>query len=415
MRILITEEALETGDGHWPSYIGDLAQRFREMGDTVDVLTHRDATPEVIERVGGTPWYSRNCWRDSRSQGKAGGLMHNRFFYRETMRFLKTQPPYDRVLALTMRMQHLLAYAAMSRSGRVPASTRFVLLFVQGFGQYAGPGVPTTFPNGFSSKIARFAFRALAPAVKKGRVILAGETAGMCDELHRFSGLPTTLFPHPVHLPDGEENSNEGSEGVAPPEVDEAQPILTVSCPGYARHEKGSDLLHDAILSVMEKPWGEQFRFVMQWPDAFGMPGGGTMSPDPRLEAHERVEFLNESLDPSAYAELLDRSDLVILPYRSQSYHQRLSRVAIEAAGKGIPLVYTVYTWTQEVADLVGCGVPIEDETATAIVKALEDAGSRYAMIRSTAESGAGKVQSFHTADTFHKLLQLESPGNFES
>jgi len=412
MRILITEEALESGGGHWPSYIGDLARRFRAMGDTVDVLIHRDATPELVSRVGGTPWYSRNCWNDSRSQGKVGGLLHNWHFRRETMRFLRSQQPYDQVLALTMRMQHLLAYAVMSRSGKIPASTSFVLLFVQGFGQYAGPGVPTTFPKSFSSRTARIAFGALAPAVKSGRVILAGETAGMCDELHRFSGLPTTLFPHPVHLPGTELENESTSEEIGNKEVTESDKVLTVSAPGYARHEKGSDLLHDAILHILDQPWGNRLRFVLQWPEAFGMPGGGTMKPDSKLVTNDRVEFLNQSLDPAAYSALLDRSDLVILPYRSQSYHQRLSRVAIEAAGKGIPLVHTVHTWTQEVADLVGCGVPIQDESTDAIVEALRDAVSRYATIRSAAESGAGKVRSFHTADTFHKLFSSKTEGN---
>lgn len=405
MRILITEEALESGSGHWPSYIGDLASRFRAMGDEVDVLTHRDAVPEVISRVGGTPWYSRNCWCDSRSQGKAGGLLHNWHFHRETVRFLQTRPPYDRILGLTMRMQHLLAYAAMSRSGRILEPTRFVLLFVQGFGQYAGSGVPTTFLPNISTKLARAAFRAMAPAVMSGRVTLAGETAGMCEELKRFTGLATTLFPHPVHFLDREETgeleSADRNAQIEGPRTKNQEPTLTITCPGYARHEKGSDLLHDAILQALDQPWAGNLRFVLQWPDAFGMPDGGTMSPDPRLIAEPRVEFLNESLDAKAYGKLLDRSDLVILPYRSQSYHQRLSRVAIEAAGKGIPLIYSVHTWTQEVVDLVGCGVPIREESVSAIAESLRSASSKFEELKATALKGAVNVQSFHTAETF--------------
>ncbi|MFC7338105.1 hypothetical protein ACFQY0_13005 [Haloferula chungangensis] len=409
MRILITEEALETGAGHWPSYIGDLAGKFREMGDTVDVLAHRDASPETLSRVGGTPWYSRNCWRDSRSQGKVGGLLHNWYFYRETLKFLKHHPPYDRVLALTMRMQHLLAFAALVRSRLIPSSTRFVLLFVQGFGQYVGPGQATIFPENFSSKLARAAFRAMAPAVRSGRVILAGETAGMCDELQRFTGLPATLFPHPVEEEKlkseiGREpetkNKEQGTRNQEPGTKNQ-EPLLTITCPGYARHEKGSDLLHDAILEVIDQPWAKRLRFVMQWPEPFDLPDGSSMSPDERLVNHPRVEFLNQSLDPLAYAALLERSDLVILPYRSESYHQRLSRVAIEAAGKGIPLIYSVHTWTQEVVDLVGGGVPICDESVESVVKALRDALDCYPSLKLAAVNGAAEVAVFHKAESF--------------
>lgn len=176
---------------------------------------------------------------------------------------------------------------------------------------------------------------------------------------------------------------------------------LTITCPGFGRHEKGTDLLHDAILEVLDQPWAERLRFVMQWPEPFGMPDGGTMSPDPRLVADARVEFLNENLDAEAYSALLGRSDLVILPYRSESYHQRLSRVAIEAAREGIPLIYTLHTWTQEVADLVGGGIPIAEETPRAIIASLREALDRYAELRASAAKGAAGVRSFHTAESF--------------
>lgn len=396
MRILITEEALEAGAGHWPSYIGDLASEFRAAGDEVTVLTHREATPEVLERVGGTPWYSRNCWRDPRSQGKLGGLLHNRNFHRETLTHLRATEPYDRILALTMRMQHLLAFSALANDRRIPADTRFVLLFVQGFGRHVAAGAPTAFPSGFSTRLARLAFRRMAGQVRAGRVVLAGETAGMCDELRRFTGLPATLFPHPVHLP---ETAAAGAGSAA------AEDVLTVSCPGYARHEKGSDLLHDAILRILDGPHGDRYRFVLQWPEPFGMPGGGTMSPDPRLVADPRVEFVNENLNPAQYAALLDRSDLVILPYRSHSYHQRLSRVAIEAAGKGIPLIYTAHTWTCEVAELVGTGVRIESETVDEVVKALEQARENAGKLQAEAKRRARDVLEFHSAATFRRRL----------
>jgi hypothetical protein len=74
VRILITEEALQNGNGHWPSYIGGIAEGLRIAGDDVDVLVHRNATDAVIDQVGGTRWFSRNCWHDKASQGGLGGV-----------------------------------------------------------------------------------------------------------------------------------------------------------------------------------------------------------------------------------------------------------------------------------------------------------------------------------------------------
>jgi len=398
MRILIVEEALQTGQGHWPSYIGDLARALRSAGDEVTVLTHRAATPEVLDLVGGTPLYSRNCWIDPRSQGKIGGLLHNWHFHRETLSHLKSEKPYDRILALTMRMQHLLAFSALARSRVLPESTRFVLLFVQGFGHDAGPGNPTAFPKNTSTRIARLAFRRMAPAVRAGRVTLAAETKGMQDELQRFTDLPVSLFPHPVHL-DGAAASQGTQRQVSHDKV------LTICCPGFARHEKGSDLLHDAILKILESPLADRFRFILQWPLPFGMPDGSTMSPDPRLENDPRVELLNASLDAEAYAGLLARTDFVILPYRSQSYRQRLSRVAIEAAGAGIPLIYTAHTWTEEVATVAATGIRIEKETVDGIVSALTVAAECAEAMTTVARKNAATVRAFHSAGRFRQLL----------
>jgi hypothetical protein len=260
LRILITEEALETGNGHWPSYIGGIAEGFRSAGDDVEVLVHRKATDAVVTQVGGTRWFSRNCWHDKASQGGLGGVRHNLRFRRELAGWLDTHERYDWVCALTMRLQHLLAFALLARrqkkfsvfsgsdfrkqSSNPRPSTpgplkaqpsllgldsplaldarpstlgplkaqptllgldpsdppRFLLLFVQGFGRYAGHGKPTVFPVTASTLLARFCFWLMRGVVKKGTVVLAAETKGMQDELQRFTGLQVRLFPHPVQI-----------------------------------------------------------------------------------------------------------------------------------------------------------------------------------------------------------------------
>jgi len=47
MRILITEEALQTASGNWPSDNGDIAHGLRALGVTVHFAVHRDATDKA--------------------------------------------------------------------------------------------------------------------------------------------------------------------------------------------------------------------------------------------------------------------------------------------------------------------------------------------------------------------------------
>lgn len=464
MHILIAEEALQSGAGHWPSYIGDISLGLREMGDDVDVLVHQDATAAVLSRVGGAPWFSKNCWVDPSSQGALGGVIHNLTFHRELVDWFKGHAPYDWICALTMRLQHLLAFALLSRFGRMPAKTHFFLLFVQGFGRYAGHGIPTSFPNSPSTWLARFCFKLMAPAVRSGKVVLAAETRAMQDELYRFTGLPIQLAPHPVRFQLSRESSVESREAVSlsplsptfrsqvglpgrcsasvtagfnsPPSSSPSVPSskhstldarpstrpvasskpstldarpstqpLTITCPGFARYEKGADLLQDAIREILSRPDADRFHFILQWPEPFALPDGTMLGPDPELLNDPRVEFLNRSLSLDEYEELMGRTDIVILPYRRSSYHNRVSRVAIEAAGRGIPLIYTEGTWSEEVAAMASCGIPIRAEASEELAKSLQKAMDMFSLPANKDFSGSLHLREFHSVKTLRKIL----------
>ena len=394
MRVLIAEEALQSGAGHWPNYIGGLRTAFREAGDDVDVAVHRGAGEALCAQVGGTPWFSRNCWVDTRSQGAFGGLRHNFVYRRELKRWLEgTTEPFDWVLALTVRPQHLLALARLGRDTRALRGSRLLLLFVQGFGRYNGPEQPVCFPSSPTNRMARFCFRLLTPAVREGRVVLAAETDGMRRELEEFSGLPVKLFPHPVPPPDE-----------PPPPAAGSSPFL-LTAPGFARHEKGSDLLRAAIEELLGAGEADGVEFVLQWPEPFSLPDGSPLGPGETLVSDPRVRLVNDNLDPVAYEKLIAASGAVLLPYRRESYHNRLSRVAIEAAGRGKPLIYTTGTWTEEVAAIAGTGVPVREESARALVEAIREALARRHELEAQARAGAAAVASFHTAATFRRHL----------
>jgi glycosyltransferase involved in cell wall biosynthesis len=418
------------------------------MGDEVDVAVHRDPTAYVVQRVGGTPCFSKNCWVDAKSQGGIGGIRHNFIFRKELAGWIKQHAPYDWVCALTMRLQHLLAFALLSKFSAVPEKTHFFLLFVQGFGIYSGHAKPTVFPNNASTKLARFCFWLMAPAVRSGRVVLAAETKGMQDELQRFTGLPVHLAPHPVEFQLSRVSRVEGqgqygtqelqsdsslrsqvpsrdSHPTATPSVPLVHPVatsraystlstldsrpstqsLTITCPGFARHEKGTDLFQDAIRIILSRPDADRFRFILQWPDPFAMPDGEMLGPDLTLLSDPRVEFLNQNLSSSEYASLLERSDFILLPYRRNSYHHRVSRVAIEAAGYGIPIIYTKGTWSEEVAELAECGVPIMGESAREVADAILQATESFSGLKNKAIAGASRVVGYHSVQTFRKIL----------
>lgn len=394
MRLLIVEEALQRTAGHWPVYIGDIARGLRSMGDTVDVLAHRQADTALLQQLNATPWLSRSCWNDPRAQGQLGGLRHSLRFAREMSRWLRQQlDPYDWICSLTMRLPHLLAYTFLARSGQIPAGSRCLLLFVQGFGVYAGPDQPVDFPASASNRLARWCFRRLRRHVADGRIVLAAETEAMRQELALFSGLPVVLFPHPVHvrpLP------------CAPAPV--ASPI-TITCPGFARYEKGNDLLLEACRLLWAEPGFETVHVVCQWPEPFALPDGRMLTPAPDLVADPRFELINHNLDAAAYRALLTRTDLIVLPYRRESYHNRVSRVAIESAIHGLPLLPMRGTWAEELSALAGGSTVIEDETAEAVADGMVSGLRMLDTLQQQAGRQKASVAMHHSVYAFRERL----------
>jgi glycosyltransferase involved in cell wall biosynthesis len=399
MRILIVEEALQTGEGHWPAYIGDLAAGFRELGDEVDVITHREATPEVLRRVGGTPWLSRSCWdgNKNRSEGPFGGITHNLSHLREVEAYLRERAPYDYVLALTMRVYQILAYAFLARGCVLGTETRLLLLFVNGQGVFVAPGVPARFPRNLRTAFMRFGFWLLRKSVARGRTILAAETVAMKEEYERFSRLPFRLFPHPIRF---------GSGSLASKMSPYAHlSEITFSCLGFARFEKGNDLLQRAVIDIFRENPNFPARFLVQWHAPFPMPDGSMAEPLPEFRDNVRVEIISRTIGPAEYEALLARSHVLLLPYRASFYYARVSRIAIEAVCQGIPLIYPASTWLEEVCRDFGAGVSFQDEDVPSLKAAIRTTVENYGEIALKAGVRSETALNFFSVPTFHARM----------
>jgi glycosyltransferase involved in cell wall biosynthesis len=226
----------------------------------------------------------------------------------------------------------------------------------------------------------------------RGQIVLAAETEAMRQELARFSGLPVVLFPHPVQVQP------------LPAPAEQPRPV-TITCPGFARYEKGADLLQQACRLVWTEPGFEHVHVVCQWPEPFALPDGRSLSPDSDLVADPRFELINDNLDAPAYEELLARTDLVVLPYRRESYYNRVSRVAIEAAIYGIPILPMDGTWAEEFSSLAGRYIPIKNETPESVALAITTAVENLQELKEHAQSFSHRAAAFHSAISFRKIL----------
>lgn len=400
MKILITEEALETRSGHFANYISTIARGLRSLGHEVDVLAHRNADQIVLRQTGSQPWFRRNCRTDVRSKGLNGFVTHNYSSWLDLRRWLDTRPDYDWVLQLATRRHHMGAFALAARNRNYLPHGRFMMLFVHGFAAYGGRDRPVVFKNTQAAVLARMLFRMMRSLVASGRIVIAAETKAMQTELEAFTKMPVTLMPHPVATEEDLRAAVTGSSEQSIPRP------LVVTCPGFARFEKGSDLLLDAVRLLARRQRAGGFSFVLQWLEAFSDPAGKVYAPDDALEQSGLVKFIREPIDEESYARLLSETDLMVMPYRRSSYHNRVSRVAIEAATMGIPMIYMKDTWLDEVAEIVGGGVQIEDESVEALYESLLRARDAYAALRVKATAGAGNARNYFSVNCLNDILE---------
>jgi glycosyltransferase involved in cell wall biosynthesis len=148
---------------------------------------------------------------------------------------------------------------------------------------------------------------------------------------------------------------------------------------GFARHEQGVDVLVEA-LEILQRRGQLKAEFRVLWPQGFRLPDGRWMERDQFAHLAPAVCFLDQALQPAEYVQRLVETNWLVLPYRVHSYEGRCSRISVEAAVMGIPVIYTRGTDLEEVLATHGAGLGVmEDDPealAEAILSAMKDNGA---------------------------------------
>ena len=217
-----------------------------------------------------------------------------------------------------------------------------------------------------------------------------------------------------------------------------AKPIV-FGCYGAARWEKGSDIFQEAIKLILKNqvagvgypvpsiqsesacelgsaflpitsnslpatPVGRPLCFVIQWVEDFRDGQGNLVSIDPWLKNHPQVEVIGRYFKGDEYDEQLERTDVMVLPYRSP-YRLRVSRVVIEAMMNKMPVIATRDTTLFEQAEEYGVVVGCEDGSAKSLAKAILEVAESFGRLQEDARLKAKAVAESFSVRYFRELL----------
>jgi glycosyltransferase involved in cell wall biosynthesis len=360
MRWLIVEDALKNRTGHWLEWVTTFDRGLRELGDEVTVLADREVEDDIRDSLRAEAILPRSIWH--RLGDGAGPLTrysrvvtHNWQTGRVMDHYLRNRTGFDAIFVPTVSVHHLLAWTRLIKHTLRGRKTRVLLFFLTApvKNGLAGTPIPDGSPTG---RLLRATLGWLAPEIRTGKVVLGVETKAMQCAFETLSGLPFVWFPQPV----------------APP-VREARPHgeqIKMACFGAARAEKGSDVLQEAIRLYLREKRGSRAHFTIQWIDNFTA-GGRLITKAADLETDSRVNFVTRYFREGEYAKHLQQTDVMLLPYRLDSYALRGSRVVIEAAVNGIPVIVTSGTTLASIAEAFRTGIECKDGNPQSLAEAI--------------------------------------------
>jgi len=395
--LLIVEESLKNQKAHWYSYISVIEAAARKQQWHVDVACHAKVEEVIRQNLQCFPIFKKSVYLD-RSESYwigeryYGFLTHSAGVIRSMWSFLSRKHKYDAIFVPTVLVHHLIAWLVLVYLHPKIAS-KVTLFFVSHPGIWDKALRKGRIPR--SSLLQKLLLRLFRSKIEQKKVRFAVETRTAQFEYEALTGLSFELLPHPV------------PQVVATPKP--TNHAFTFSSFGFARHEKGSDLIQSALLELASNE-GAKFRFLIQWVDSFKMPDGSVCDSASLKVLKDNVQVISTPLNETEYEEYLNATSCMVLPYRNSSYYARVSRVAIEAVCKGIPLIYTKGGWLEELVTRLGAGIGIEDEDVVGLIEGLIEMKSKYPEFRNIALMRSETAKAYYSPDSFVKILLTSKP-----
>ena len=185
----------------------------------------------------------------------------------------------------------------------------------------------------------------------------------------------------------------------------EEQSELSVVYPTNAQQQKGFDLLPEA-LSLVLKDYKNAVRFRIR--TYIPIEREKADLDKVRLRLPECVEQIPGVMDNESYQELILSSDVILIPYRANSFSLRTSGQLVDAILLGKPVVATRETWAGEIVEQLGFGATFSDGDIGEFAQALKQVIADFETTKRRAEAAKNEWISANNSELFaDKLLEV--------
>ena len=349
---VILEPRRIVANGHYVSYIVEIARETARRGGGTRLVTHRGIEPAALERLAaaGVPVELRY-----RSPPEPFRLGRRRWLANSLQSTLVVGAALYRagresiVLSLSADWTYLLGLDSAARFVR--PRYPFIVQF------FSASRLEQRFA---SSKRWRHrlhaARRALQRMHQRGAVRLCAQGEPVASEISRLVGVPVATMPLMIPWKDAE-RSPPGN----PPRV---------AFVGEIRAEKGFEQFLEALPLVRERHQVDALVTRL----AEDMSCEEFAQKIQPLRSHPRVTLRTELVSPREYLSQVARADVVVLAYVPEAYRLRSSNIFTEAIGLETVPVIPRATWMGELVEKLGVGVAYAPYNAAGLARAIDTA-----------------------------------------
>ena len=235
-----------------------------------------------------------------------------------------------------------------------------------------------------------------------GKIHFYVDTAELQNQYKTGAGIDTVLIPIPPIM-----STALLGEGSAT--IDKKRRLNLVYL-GSARTEKGFQNLQFAVRHIFMSPLRDRVRFTIQCDHYHAGAEPGIDETRRMLGEYpsDFVTLLKKPLTNGQYAELLDSSDIILMPYNQFDYRARSSGVLIEALSNGKPVVVPDRTTLSSMADTAGASIyDAPKDFSLAVERAVLD----FDDLKSRAIAAVPRIKEYHTASNLFKTLRIHQGG----
>jgi glycosyltransferase involved in cell wall biosynthesis len=383
---LILEPRHIVVNGHYLSYIVEIARENARRGGTTRLVTRRSIEPAALERLAAAgvpvelryrslPEWLQHGQRRWVADSVQSALNVGAALYRAGRESI--------VCSLSGDWRYLQGLDAAARCLR--PRHPFIVHFVSA----------SRLEQRFTSrkrwrKRLQATCRTLRRMHQRGSVRLCAQGEPVAAEISRLVGLPVATMPMMIPWQDAE-RSPPGN----PPRV---------GFVGEIRTEKGFDQFLEALPLVQGKLQVDALVTRL----AEGMSCGEFERKIQPLRSHPCVTLRTELANPREYLSQVARLDVLALAYSPEAYRLRSSNIFTEAIGLETVPVIPRATWMGELVEKLGVGVAYEPYDAAGLARAIDTALRQLPQLRARLRELAPRWRAEHhvanLVDRFEEL-----------